>query len=285
MKCFLGVVGRGGSVGGPDGSVGLGLGVDGNALVGNIGDVSVVVVGGVLDVLGPAVGEGHGVGAGDVAGAVSGLVSGESGLGVVVGNAVGVSVGSGLLLVGGSVGGGMVGGGGGVVGGSVGNGVDGGSVVDNGGGVGSGVVDGVSHGVSYDGVGGSMVSHESVVSQGSVVSNNSVVSQRSVVRHNSVVSQGSVDGVSHDTVTETAVDNGTVGGRNLGQTLGVVNLVHGGVAGSEGLGDLDGPDLTVSLGDGLVGGLTGRGVAVASGAVLRGSRSHGKKGGHAHESL
>ena len=94
-----------------------------------------------------------------------------------------------------------------------------------------------------------------------------------------------VDGVSHDTVTETAVDNGTVGGRNLGQTLGVVNLVHGGVAGSGGLGDLDGPDLTVSLGDGLVGGLAGRGVAVAGGAVLRGSRSHGKKGGHAHESL
>ena len=165
----------------------------------------------------------------------------------------------------------MVGGGGGVVGGSVGNSVDDGSVVDN--------------GVSYDGVGGSMVSHESVVSQRSVVSNNSVVSQRSMVSHESVVSQGSVDGVSHDTVTETAVDNGTVGGRDLGQTLGVVNLVHGGVAGSEGLGNLDGPDLTVSLGDGLVGGLTGRGVAVTNGAVLRGSRSHGKQGGHAHESL
>merc|ERR1740128_1235576 len=141
----------------------------------------------------------------------------------------------------------MVGGGGGVVGGSVGNSVDDGSVVDN--------------GVSYDGVGGSMVSHKSVVSQ------------RSMVSHESVVSQGSVDGVSHDTVTETAVDNGTVGGRDLGQTLGVVNLVHGGVAGSEGLGNLDGPDLTVSLGDGLVGGLTGRGVAVTNGAVLRGSRS------------
>ena len=266
MKCFLGVVGRGGSVG-------LGLGVDSLTLVGDVSGVTVVVVGGVGHDLGPAVGKGNAVGSVDGSGGVAGLLGGESGLGVVIGNTVGVGVGGGLLLVGGCVGGGMVGGGGGVVGGSVGNGVDGGSVVDNGGGVGSGVVDGVSHGVSYDGVGGSVVSHESVVSQGSVVSNNSVVSQRSV------------DGVSHDTVTETAVNNGTVGGRNLGQTLGVVNLVHGGVAGSEGLGDLDGPDLTVSLGDGLVGGLTGRGVAVASGAVLRGSRSHGKKGGHAHESL
>ena len=44
--------------------VGLGLGVDGDTLVAHIGDVSVVVVGGVLDVLGPAVGQSNRVRAG-----------------------------------------------------------------------------------------------------------------------------------------------------------------------------------------------------------------------------
>ena len=79
---------------GGGGVVGLSLGVHGNSLVGNIGDVSVVVVGCVLDVLGPAVGQRHGVGAGDVAGGISGLVSGESSLGVVVGHTIVVGVGS-----------------------------------------------------------------------------------------------------------------------------------------------------------------------------------------------
>jgi len=147
MKRFgavrLGVVG-GGGVGGL-GGVRLLLGVDSLALVGDVSGVTVVVVGGVGHDLGPAVGKGNAVRSVDGSLGVSGLLSGESGLGVVIGNTVGVGVGGGLLLVGGSVGGGMVGGGRGVVGGSVGNGVshDGGSVVDDGG----GVVDGVSHGV------------------------------------------------------------------------------------------------------------------------------------------
>ena len=100
---------------GGGGAVGLSLGVHWNSLVGNIGNVSVVVVGGVLDVLGPAVGEGHGVGAGDVAGGISCLISGESSLGIVIGHTVGVGVGSmgsvvvSRLLVGGR---GVVGGGG-----------------------------------------------------------------------------------------------------------------------------------------------------------------------------
>ena len=179
--------------GGRGGVVGLSLGVDGNSLVGNIGDVSVVVVGGVLDVLGSAVGEGHGVGAGDVAGGVSGLVSGESGLGVVVGNAVGVSVGSGLLLVGGSVGRGVVGSGGrGVVGsGSV---VDNRGVVDS-----SGVVDNrgvVGQGVGHDVVGGSVMGQgmgHDVVRGGVVDEGGSMVgSVNSVANHGTVSVHDSV---------------------------------------------------------------------------------------------
>jgi len=52
------VSGGGGSVvSGGRGVVGLGLGVDSGSLVGDISDISVITVGGVLHVLDPAVGK------------------------------------------------------------------------------------------------------------------------------------------------------------------------------------------------------------------------------------
>jgi len=54
--------------------VGLGLRVVRRALIGHLGDVAVDVIGGVVNVLGAAVRQGHGVGAGDGAVLVGGLV-------------------------------------------------------------------------------------------------------------------------------------------------------------------------------------------------------------------
>jgi len=149
------------------GHVGLGLGVDGGALVGHLGDVPVDVVGGVLDVLDAAVGEGDGVGAGDDTVGVAGLGGVEVGLAVVVGDTVGVGVGlRGLLHV------------------------------DNGGGV-------VSRGGNLDhrgrGVGGGSVDHRGnnsrgVVGRGSVDNGGSVVGRGGMVdNRGGVVCRGSVD--------------------------------------------------------------------------------------------
>ena len=143
----------------------LGLRVDSGSLVGDISDVSVISVGGVLDVLDSAVGKSHGVSTLDITGTIGSLLSVEVGLGVVIGNGVGEGVGGnliGVLL-------GLVGGGGGVSGGGLHNhgGVD--SVGNNWGGV-----DSVSHGVDGvvgDGVDG-VVDHRGVVDSvvdGSVV--------------------------------------------------------------------------------------------------------------------
>ena len=73
--------------------IGLGLGVDRGALVGDLGDVAVDVVGGVLHVLDPAVGKGDRVRSRDNTVGIAGLSGVEVGLGVVVGNTVGVGVG------------------------------------------------------------------------------------------------------------------------------------------------------------------------------------------------
>ena len=75
------------------------LGVDGGALVGHIGDISIITVGGVGDTLDSTVGKSHGVGALDVAGAIGGLLSVEVSLGVVISHGVGVSVGKDLIRV------------------------------------------------------------------------------------------------------------------------------------------------------------------------------------------
>ena len=77
----------------------LDLRVDRNSLVGNIGDISVVVVGGVLDVLGSAVGKSNRVRSGNGTVGISGLSGIEGGLGVIISNSVGVGVGLGDLLL------------------------------------------------------------------------------------------------------------------------------------------------------------------------------------------
>jgi len=125
--------------------VGGGFGVDGHSLVSNLSDISVVVVGGVLDVLGAAVGKSDRVRSGNDSGGIGSLSGVEGGLGVVVGDGVFVNVWCGFFLVGYGVGGGVVWcGGRGVV---RSRGGDGGVVR------GGGVVDGMVHG-GVDKVGG-----------------------------------------------------------------------------------------------------------------------------------
>ena len=146
-----------------------GLGVDSLALVGDLGDVAVDVVGVVGNVLHTAVGKGNGVRSLNNTGAIVGLASVEVGLGVVIGDGVVVGVGGDLIRVdlSDSVGNG-VGNNRGVVGDSVvGNGVVGdrgvvekGSVVGDsvvGNGVGNGVV---SHGVVGHGDMGGVAEHD-----------------------------------------------------------------------------------------------------------------------------
>ena len=133
----LGVVGGGG------GSVGLGLGVLSGSLVCNIGDISIIAVGRVLDMLDTSIGKSNRVRSGDVAGTIGLLLSVEVSLGVVISDGVGEGVGGDLIGVDLS----LVGGGRGVVSGG---GVD--SVSNDGGGVHSvgndgGSVDGVGNGV------------------------------------------------------------------------------------------------------------------------------------------
>ena len=87
--------GRGSNIGVvlSDVSASRGRGVDSLSRVRHLGDVAVDVVGGVGDGLDPAVGEGDGVRATDNTVGISGLSGVEVGLGVVVGNTVGVGVG------------------------------------------------------------------------------------------------------------------------------------------------------------------------------------------------
>ena len=79
-------------VGGLGGDVRLGLGVDGGALVGDLGHVAVDVISSVLHGLDPAVGKGDLVRTGDNTVGIAGLSGVEVGLGVVVSNTVGVGV-------------------------------------------------------------------------------------------------------------------------------------------------------------------------------------------------
>ena len=76
-----------------------GRGVDGLSRVGHLGNIAVDVVSGVGDSLDPAVGKGDRVGATDNTVGIAGLSSVEVGLGVVVGNSVGVGVGLWELLL------------------------------------------------------------------------------------------------------------------------------------------------------------------------------------------
>merc|ERR1719234_1357389 len=123
------------------------LGVDGLAVVGDGGDVSLDVVGSVGDVLGPAVGKGNSITSCPGSGAVVSFSSLEAGAGVVVGNGV-------LVLVGGDLVGVHLGNG---VGNGVGNSVDRGVVSR--GGVDNRVGDGVGNGGSVHNRAGNGVSN------------------------------------------------------------------------------------------------------------------------------
>merc|ERR1740123_168536 len=81
-----------GMVGGLGGNIWLGLRVDRGALIGDLSHVAVDMISSVLHGLDPAVGEGDGVRAGHNTVGIAGLSSVEVGLGVVVGNTVGVGV-------------------------------------------------------------------------------------------------------------------------------------------------------------------------------------------------
>ena len=216
-------------------ATGGGLGVDSGALVGHIGDKSVIAVGGVLHMLDPAVGKSRRVGSGNIGGTIGALLGLEVGLGVVISHGVGEGVGALLGQVVGDVScldGGVVSG----------SGVDhrggiGGGGVDNRGGIGGGGMDGVD---------------SSVVSE-------AVVGERGGV--DSVVDGGvdGVDGVSH------VLGGGGVGGDNSGlalgdgavsehrgldlsQALGVVSLGHAGVGGAESLALGQGSHLVIYTG-------------------------------------
>jgi len=198
----------GGGVGGCR-VVRLSLGVDRDSLVRHIGDVTVVVIGGVLDVLGPAVGESNRVTAGNVTGGISGLGSVELGLGVVISNTVLKGVWGRLFLL--NIGGGVAVGGGVVHRGGMGN-----------------------HGCGVHGVGnnGGVVRGRGMVDNGGVVRGRGMVDNRGVVRSRSVVHDGS----------------GVVGSRGMVHNRGVIRsrgmisggsvVRRGGIAGN-GSGSVD----------------------------------------------
>ena len=204
LDFHLGVIGgSGGVIGGSSGViagsgvVGSCLGVDRDTLVGHIGDITVIVVGGVLNVLGSSVREGNRVAAGNGTVDIGGLGGGELGLGIVIGNTVLKSVGGGLLFVVGRMRSGV-----GVGGGGVGN--YGGSVVHNRGVVRSGRSmvhnrgmvrgsGGVVRGRGVVGGGsGSMVDRGSMVDWGCVVGGSSMVDRGCVIGGGSVVNHRGV---------------------------------------------------------------------------------------------
>jgi len=206
----LGVVGRGWLVGWL-------LGVDSGSLVSHIGNIAVIAVGSVLDVLDSAVGKSHGVRSGDIAGTIGLLLALEVGLGVVISHGVSEGVGGdliGVLL-------GLV---------SRGSVVSGSSNLDNG-----------SWGISWGGLvvdwgrGISWGSMDGMMSHGmdGMMSNG----MDGVMSHGMDSMMGDrVDGVVGDRGNSVVRDHsglaywdwlvGSNGGLDLSQTLGVVGLSH-----------------------------------------------------------
>jgi len=228
----LGVVGRGWLVGWL-------LRVDSGSLVGHIGNIAVIAVGSVGDVLDSAIGKSHGVRSGDIAGTIGLLLALEVGLGVVISHGVSEGVGGdliGVLL-------GLVSRGSVVSGSNLDNGSWGiswgGLVVDWGRGISWGSVDSMMSdgvdGMMSDGVDG-MMSHGMDGMMGNWV--DGVMGDRgdSVVRD-------------HSGLAYWDWPVGSNGGLDLSQTLGVVSLGHGGVCGSESLALTESSDLTVGGGD------------------------------------
>ena len=201
----LSVVSRGRGVGGGGRVLGL-------SVIGDLGDVAVVVVDVVVDVLDPAVGKSNGVRTLTLAGAIVGLSSVEVGVGVVVSDGVLVGVGGDLIGVHLSN---SVGNRGMISRGSVDNGgVISWSSVDHRGGmvcwgnsvcnrVGNGVGNRVGKAMSDDSVVGKAVSNNSMV--GKAMSNNTV---RNSVTNNCVANtmMDTMDG------TLTKVGGNTMGG-------------------------------------------------------------------------
>jgi len=188
--------------------VGLGLGVDSSSLIGDIGDISVITVAGVLHVLDSAVRKGNRVRSGDVGGTIGLLLSVEVGLGVVISDGVGEGVGGNLISI--DLSRGVVSRGG---------------VGNNGGVIGGGSMDSVSN----DRGGMDSVSN-SVMSNSVMGEANSVVGERGVdgvnsVGNNSISSVKSVGGISHD--SGVGSEGLALGG---GPVLSLVGLAHGLVA-------------------------------------------------------
>jgi len=172
----------------------LSLRVDRDSLVGHIGDITVVVVGGVLNVLGPAIGKSNRVAASHGTGGIRCLSSVESGLGVVISNTILIGIRSGLLLHGGVA----------ISGGGV---VDNGSVGNDGGGV---------HGVGND---------------RGVVRGRGMVDNRGVVRGGgSMVSRGSVHGVGNRGMDGVGNNRGVIRSRGsmVSWGWGISNMVGNG---------------------------------------------------------
>jgi len=216
------------------------LGVDSGSLVGHISDIAVIAVGRVGNLLDSAVRKGNSVRSLDIAGTIRGLLGVEVGLGVVISNGVGVGVGGDLIGV--SLG--LVGRGGGMVS----RGMDhrgsiGGSGVDSMG-YNRGSVDGVSNHR-----GGMMDQRSGVMDQRGGVHGVSTGMSEDGAVGNSVSNRG--DGVKGDNSGLADRDGpvGAQGGLNFREALGVIDLVHGGVGGAEGLGLDEASLLTVGGGD------------------------------------
>jgi hypothetical protein len=156
----------------------LGLRVDRDSLVRYISNVTVVVVGGVLNVLGPAIGKSNRVAASNSTVGIGCLGSVESGLGVVISNTILKSIRSGLLL--------LISGGGVAI--SRGGMVDNRSVGNDGGGV-HGV--GNNRGVIW---GRGMVNNRGVIRSSGMVDNRGVIGGRGMVDNRGMVSRGSMVG-------------------------------------------------------------------------------------------
>ena len=210
-------------VGGGGGSIGLLLGVDSSSLVCDIGDISIIAIGRVLDMLDTSIGKSNGVGSGHVAGTIGLLLGVEVGLGVVISNGVCEGVGRDLISV------------------LLGLVSNGGWLVSNRGrSISWGSVDGVSNNwSSVDGVGNNW---SSVVSDRvgnkwggmNTMVNTMVGNQRSCM--DGVVGGSVVDSVVGNWSNSVVRDDGGLanwddlvgsnGGLDLSQTLGVVHLAH-----------------------------------------------------------
>merc|ERR1712012_315935 len=95
----LSMVSWGRGISGGRGVVRLLLWVDSGSLICDIGDISIITIAGVLDVLDSAIGKSNGVRSSNVGGTIRLLSSVEVGLGVVISNSVGEGVGGDLIGV------------------------------------------------------------------------------------------------------------------------------------------------------------------------------------------